>query len=157
MGTRVSHFAIKHSHRVSVCLTGCSILNSVTRVAVLRDVNLLASSRLGVLLRRLGGVCTSMRHKRFIVRSKVRSMRSRIRLVLAHHLKSIKGGVRDKHSHGSRILISLGLFVHTRLGSITRTMRHLFRMLVSRDGHCGSILVPKCARLRVTVPSSFNL
>lgn len=157
MGRRVSHFAMKHSHRVSLCLTGRSVLNSVTRVAVLRDVNLLASSRLGMLLSRLGGVCTSTRGKRFIVRSKVRSMRSRIRLVLAHQLNSINGGVRDKHSHGSRILISLGLFAHTRLGGLTRSMRRLFQILVTRDGHCGSILVPNCARLRVTVPSSFNL
>lgn len=157
MGRRVSHFAMKHSHRVSLCLTGRSMLNSVTRVAVLRDVNLLATKRLRVLLTRLGGVCTSTRGKRFMVRSNVRSMRSRMRLVLAHGLKSIKGGVRDKHSHGSRILISLGLFAHTRLGRITRRIRRLFRILVSRDGACGSILVPNCARLRVTVPSSFNL
>lgn len=157
MGGSVRHFAMNHSHRVSLCLTGRSILNSVTRVAVLRDVNLLAGRRLQRLLTRLGRVCTVTRHKRFIVRRKIRSIRSRIRLVLAHGLNSVNGGVRDKHSHGSRILLSLGLFAHTRVGRITRTIRRLFRILIVRDRHCGSMLVPNCARLRVTVPSSFKL
>lgn len=157
MGGRVRHFAIKHSHRVSLCLTGRSIVKSVTRVAVLRDVNLLAGRRLARLLTRLGGVCTRTRQKRFMVRSKMRSIRSRMRLVLAQHLNSINGGVRDNHSHGSRMLLSLGLFAHARLGRITRTIRRLFSMLVLRDRECGRILVPNCARLRVTVPSSFKL
>lgn len=157
MSRRISAFAMNGSHRVSLCLTGCSILNSVTRVAVLRDVKLLAGRRLAVLLTRLGGVCTITSYNQFMVRRNIRSIRSRIRLVLAHDLNSAKGGVRDKHSHGSRILLSLGLFAHTRVRRVMRLMSSLFRILVSRDGHCGSILLPKCARLRVTVPSSFKL
>lgn len=129
-----------------------SVENDGTRMTVLTERKVLATRRGSRVRTNLSKVLTSMESNGLRVASRCRSVRDFMRTGLVSEVNSTNGGLRAKEDHGSRMTLSVGLCMESRVSRASRLMGGLLRTLrgVVRRGI--RACVPNFARLRGTRP-----
>ncbi len=154
---RIEAFTVGDDAELDMELAPFDVLGSLAHIQMLESIDLLTSSELEVLQKKLKQIFFTIEEGEFQIEDGIEDIHSQVELLLTRSLGDIGKKIHSGRSRNDQVLVDLKLFLRARIQDVVKSVGKLFTLLLKQSEKYQNVLIPGYTHLQVAMPSSFGL
>ncbi len=153
----VSQFTVGNDRAMDLYLASFDVLGSLAHIQMLESVGLLTKDELSILSKELKVIYSEIEKGNFLIEDGVEDIHSQVELLLTKKLGEAGKKIHSGRSRNDQVLVDVKLFLRHEIQGLTRNIKSLFELLLSKSEENKNKLLPGYTHLQLAMPSSFGL
>ncbi len=157
VNSEIEKFTVGMDRELDLLLARYDVLGSIAHIKMLKEISLLTSEELEVLVGELENILEVIDNGNFKIEDGVEDVHSQVELMLTRKLGDVGKKIHSGRSRNDQVLLDLKLFMRAEMMEVTGSVRELFDRLITLSEQYKQVLLPGYTHLQVAMPSSFGL
>lgn len=154
---KIEKFTVGKDREMDLFLAKSDVTGSMAHIIMLREVGLLTSGELSILLAELKDIYQAILSGNFEIEEGVEDVHSQVELMLTRKLGDTGKKIHSGRSRNDQVLVDLKLFTRDELVKIVEAVDKLIEVLLQQSDRYKAVLLPGYTHLQIAMPSSFGL
>lgn len=153
----IENFTVGDDRNLDLRLARYDVQGSKAHVKMLKQIGLLTSEELNLLLPALDEIAEKIEQGEFTIEDGVEDVHSQVEFLLTEKLGDIGKKIHSGRSRNDQVLVDLKLFFRDELKEIAKSTENLFNKLLELSELHKNKLMPGYTHMQIAMPSSFGL
>lgn len=153
----VEKFTVGKDRELDILLAKHDITGSIAHCRMLKEIGLLSSEELHLLLPEMEKLLHLAEQGGFVIEEGVEDVHSQVELMLTRALGDVGKKIHAGRSRNDQVLVDMKLFMREEIRGLAEHAREVFEVLQTLSEKHRETLMPGYTHLQLAMPSSFGL
>lgn len=153
----VERFTIGRDPEFDIILAPFDVLGSMAHAMMLKEIGLLTSDELQILLEGLREIYYEIEKGDFTIAEGVEDVHSQVEFLLTERYGEVGKKLHSGRSRNDQVLVDLKLYYRSAIRDLVEASQELFDLIVSLSEKHKNDLMPGYTHTQLAMPSSFGL